>query len=71
MSPNGSGPGICLMPELVLKDNDRDVRIWPLAFPMKRTIGILTKNRKYLSPTVRRMRQYILDYLKDNGITNV
>lgn len=66
-----SGAGICLMPELVLKDNDRDIRVWPLAFPMKRTIGILTKNRKYLSPTVRRMRQFILDYLKDNGISNV
>ncbi len=66
-----SGAGICLMPELVLNNDIDGIRIWPLEMPMERVIGLLTRNRKYLSPTVKRLYQYILDYLTAKGITNI
>ena len=45
---------------------------WGLTlFVRERTIGLLTKNRNALSPTVRRIRQCILDYMIDAGICNI
>lgn len=62
-----SGFGICLMPELVMRDIPYEVECRKIRPDACRIIGIATLNPNFMAPAVRTMYNHILDkYKKDN-----
>lgn len=62
-----SGFGICLMPELVMRDIPYEVECRKIRPDACRIIGIATLNPDFMAPAVRTMYNHILDkYKKDN-----
>lgn len=55
-----NGFGICLMPELVMKDIPYQVDCYPVEPEAYRIIGIATLNPEFMAPAVRTMYQHIL-----------
>ena len=56
-----SGLGICIMPELTMKDIPYDVRRYPLDPAAHRMIGLAVLNPSLMSPAVRALYQHILE----------
>lgn len=62
-----SGFGICLMPELVMRDIPYEVECRKIRPDACRIIGIATLHPDFMAPAVRTMYNHILDkYKKDN-----
>lgn len=62
-----SGFGICLMPELVMRDIPYEVECRKIRPDACRIIGIATLNPNFMAPAVRTMYNHILDkYKKEN-----
>ena len=59
------GFGICLMPELVMRDIPYDVCCYPLHPSASRIIGIATMNPEFMAPAVRSMYQHIIKSKKE------
>lgn len=55
------GFGICLMPELVMRDIPYDVETYPIRPGASRIIGIATMNPDFMAPAVRSMYQHIVN----------
>lgn len=58
------GFGICLMPELVMKDIPYDVDCFPVYPKASRIIGIAAMNPEFLAPAVRSMYKHIVHKYK-------
>ena len=55
-----SGLGICIMPELTMKDIHYHVRRYPIEPEAYRMIGLAVLNPNLMSPAVRALYQHIL-----------
>lgn len=53
------GLGIGILPDLILRRIPYQIEIRPLAEPYYRTIGLAMKNRKHLTPAVRKFMEYL------------
>ena len=53
------GLGIGILPDLILRRIPYQIEIRPLAEPYYRTIGLVMKNRKHLTPAVRKFMEYL------------
>lgn len=58
------GFGICLMPELVMKDIPYDVDVYPIKPDACRIIGVAAINPDFMAPAVRTMYSHILENYK-------
>lgn len=58
------GFGICLMPQLVMKDITYNVDIFPIKPDAGRIIGIATMNPEFMAPAVRSMYNLIIEKYK-------
>ena len=58
------GFGICLMPELVMRDIPYDVDTFPIRPEACRIIGIAAMNPNFMAPAVRTMYNHILEHYK-------
>ena len=58
------GFGICLMPELVMRDIPYDVDTFPIRPEACRIIGIAAMNPDFMAPAVRTMYNHILEHYK-------
>lgn len=56
-----SGFGICLMPEMVMKDIPYEVDCYPVEPDAYRIIGLATLNPEFMAPAVRTMYNHILE----------
>ncbi len=56
-----NGFGICLMPEMVMKDIPYEVDCYPVKPDAYRIIGIATLNPEFMAPAVRTMYNHILE----------
>ena len=56
-----NGFGICLMPELVMKDIPYEVDSYSLAEEAFRIIGLAVMNKQYMAPAVRSFYHYVLE----------
>ncbi len=56
-----NGFGICLMPEMVMKDIPYEVDCYPVKPDAYRIIGIATLNPEFMAPAVRMMYNHILE----------
>ena len=59
-----NGFGICLMPELVMKDIPYEVDCYQIQPDAYRIIGIATLNPEFMAPAVRTMYNHILSQYK-------
>lgn len=59
-----NGFGICLMPELVMKDIPYEVDSYPVKPDAYRIIGIATLNPEFMAPAVRTMYNHIIDHYR-------
>ena len=59
-----SGFGICLMPELVMRDIPYEVDCYPIRPNACRIIGIAALNPEFMAPAVRTMYNHILEKYK-------
>lgn len=59
------GFGICLMPELVMRDIPYDVDCYPIKPDAARIIGIAALNTDFMAPAVRTMYKHIVEKYKD------
>ena len=59
------GFGICLMPELVMRDISYDVEVYPIQPQACRIIGIAAMNPNFMAPAVRIMYNHILDNYRE------
>ena len=59
-----NGFGICLMPELVMKDIPYEVDCYQIQPDAYRIIGIATRNPEFMAPAVRTMYNHILSQYK-------
>lgn len=66
-----SGFGICIMPELVLKNTPSNVGIYPIRPEEYRIIGLACMNKHDLSPAATRLHDFIVYYLERNKIKNL
>lgn len=55
------GYGVCLVPELVIRNIPFPVDVYPLDVEEKRTIMLATVHPEVSAPAVRRMYDYIID----------
>ena len=55
-----NGFGICLMPELVMRDIPYDVECYPLDVDAARIIGLAAEKPEFMAPAVRAMYRYII-----------
>lgn len=55
------GFGICLMPELVMKDITYEVDTYKVKPEASRIIGIAAMNPNFMAPAVRTMYKHIID----------
>ncbi len=58
------GFGICLMPELVMKDIPYEVDSYPVEPQAFREIGIAALNKDFMAPAVRTLYNYIIENYK-------
>lgn len=56
--------GICIMPELVMKNIPYDVDMYPLNPSEHRTIGLCSINTDLMPPAVKSMHKHIIKYFK-------
>lgn len=61
------GYGLCLVPELVIRNLAFPVDVYPLDVDEKRTIVLASLNAAAQAPAVRRMHDYIVARLRDGG----
>ena len=59
------GYGVCLIPELILKDIPTDVQRFQLDPPAYRSIGIATMNPGFMAPAVRSLYNHIVEMYKE------
>lgn len=59
------GLGICLMPELVMKDIPYEVDMYPIEPQSCRIIGIAAMNPNFMAPAVRTMYNHIIEQYKN------
>jgi DNA-binding transcriptional LysR family regulator len=57
------GLGISILPELVLRGQQRNIRIVELEEPSYRSLGIAVNSLKHVSPAVRRFLAYVQKHL--------
>ena len=55
------GYGVCIAPELVVKNMPFPVDVYPLEVEEKRTIVLAAVRSNALAPAVQRMHDYILE----------
>ncbi len=55
-----NGFGICILPELVMKNNPYEVKRYPMDPEAYRLIGLASLNPEFMAPAVRTLYQYIL-----------
>ena len=58
------GFGICLMPELVMRDIPYEVDCYKVQPDACRIIGIAALNPEFMAPAVRTMYNHIIEYYK-------
>lgn len=63
-----SGLGICLMPEMVMRDIPYEVDTYPVYPKAYRIIGISVLNPSFMAPAVRTMYQYVLENYQDKEV---
>ena len=63
-----SGLGICLMPEMVMRDIPYEVDTYPVYPKAYRIIGISVLNPAFMAPAVRTMYQYVLENYQDKEV---
>lgn len=63
------GLGICIMPELVMRDIPYKVQKYPMDPPASRIIGLACLNPKLMAPAVRCLYRYILNEYSNIDIT--
>jgi DNA-binding transcriptional LysR family regulator len=56
------GLGISILPELVLRGNQRNIHIKEMAEPNYRTLGIAVSSMKNISPATKKFLTYIQNY---------
>lgn len=59
-----AGMGICLMPELCMRNIDYEVDMYPVYPRSARIIGVATSNPDFLSPAAKRMKEEIIERFK-------
>ena len=62
------GFGICIMPELVMRDIPYSVDVYPLEPPACRIIGISVLNPDFMAPAVKTLYQHVIDKYKTENI---
>ena len=60
-----SGLGVCIMPELVMKDIPYDVKSYPLQPAASRMIGLAALTPQFMAPAVRTLYRHILDHCRN------
>ncbi|WHH61148.1 LysR family transcriptional regulator [Petroclostridium sp. X23] len=60
-----SGFGICIMPELVMRNQNNNVDIYPIEPREYRVIGITTLNQAFMAPAVKKMFNHIINTYKN------
>jgi len=60
-----SGFGVCFLPELALKRSMHNASVYPVEPPLYRTIVLAIDKDRPLSAAAEKMRDHILDYLKN------
>ncbi|HEX9025975.1 MAG TPA: LysR family transcriptional regulator substrate-binding protein, partial [Clostridium sp.] len=60
-----SGFGICIMPELVIRNQNNNVDIYPIEPREYRIIGITTLNQVFMAPAVKKMFDHIVNTYKN------
>ncbi len=58
------GFGICIMPELVMRDIPYQVECYPVMPEAFRIIGIAAPNKEFMAPAVRTMYNHVIDCYK-------
>lgn len=58
-----NGLGISILPELVLRGQQRNIRIVEMEEPRYRSLGIAVNSMKHVSPAVRRFLDYVQKHL--------
>lgn len=58
--------GICLMPEMVMKDIPYEVDSYPLAEEAYRIIGLAALNKEYMAPAVRSFYRYVKEQYRQS-----
>lgn len=59
-----NGFGICLMPEMVMKDIPYEVDCYPVKPDAYRIIGIATLNPEFMAPAVRTLYNHVLEHYR-------
>lgn len=60
-----SGLGVCIMPELVMKDIPYDVKSYPLQPAASRMIGLAALTPQFMAPAVRTLYRHILEHCRN------
>lgn len=55
------GFGICIMPEMVMKDIPYEVKCYPIKPEAYRIVGLATQKSEFMAPAVSTMCQYIMN----------
>ena len=61
-----NGFGICLMPQMVMRDIPYEVDCYPVQPYAERVIGLATLHPEFLAPAVRSMYNHILENYKED-----
>ncbi|MBO5223860.1 MAG: LysR family transcriptional regulator [Clostridia bacterium] len=59
--------GICIQPELLLNNVSKKVKVMELYPPCKRSIGLVVTLGAYASDKVKKMAEFIVDWVKNNA----
>lgn len=65
------GFGICIMPELVMRDIPYSVDVYPLEPPACRIIGISVLNPDFMAPAVKTLYRHVIEKYKKENISDV
>ena len=65
------GFGICIMPEMVMKDIPYEVKCYPIKPEAYRIVGLATQNSEFMAPAVSTMYQYIIEHYKQKDEVDV
>jgi DNA-binding transcriptional LysR family regulator len=60
-----SGFGICIMPELVMKNQNNNVDVYPIEPCEYRIIGLTALNQTFMTPAVKKMFDHIVNTYKN------
>ena len=71
MSLVENGLGISLMPELAVYGENYNIDTYPLETGESRTIGLIMRKDIIYSPAVKRMYEYINDYIDEQNLRNI